>query len=113
MMERRRYIRIPETVEITYRKIPEVKSSQFLTKDVGEGGVRFFVHKFLPKGSLLRVRIKFEKEAFCVEAIVRVRWIRNIFNDERFEIGVEFIEIPLDALNKLKYYIFKASRSTK
>ena len=105
MGERRRFIRIPENLPISYEVLPNTKTRSFLTKDISEEGIRFFIHKPLPKYSLLKIKLSLEKTSFCLEAIVRVKWVRQEIPSQRYEIGAEFINISKGAKEHLIDYI--------
>ena len=94
MLERRRYVRVPKDSQLSYEAIPERKVAKYLSRDISQGGVRFFVHEFVPKDSLLRVKLTLEQVPFYFEAVVKVRWVREDTRNERYEIGAEFINIP-------------------
>jgi len=61
MQERRRYTRVPESLQIAYEIIPAEEIKEYLTKDISQGGIRFLTHEFIPKDSRLRLRISFPK----------------------------------------------------
>lgn len=105
MLERRRYVRIPEGSPISYEVMSCAKTAEFITKDISQGGVRFFVHEFIPKDSILRIRLTLEKTTFSFEAIVRVAWIREDPHNERYEVGVEFSSISKKTTEHLINYI--------
>ena len=105
MQERRRFVRIPESLSISYEVMNEPKTEAFVTKDIGQGGIRFLVSKFIPENTLLKVRPTFSKIHFSFEAVVRVVWIKEQPLRERFEIGVEFIDISKKAKEHLINYI--------
>ena len=105
MAERRRYIRIPERQKISYKILPERKVQGFLTKNISQGGIRFYIHDFIPPQSLLEVRLTFDKFLFSFEAIVRVVWVEKEAHSERYEIGVEFTKLPGEAGQYLVDYI--------
>ncbi len=105
MNERRQYIRIPESTEISYRLIPETKVSGYLTRDISRGGICFLVHEFLPVGSILKVKLRLKKNYFTFEALVKVKWVKEDTSANRFEIGVEFTDIPPEASRYLVSYI--------
>ena len=109
MLERRRYIRIPERQKISYKVLPDRKSQGFLTKDISQGGIRFLVHNFIPPESLLEVRISFDEVLFSFESIVRVVWIERQPHSERYEIGVEFTNLPKQANKYLVDYIISVT----
>ncbi len=102
--ERRKFIRIPERLQILYEIVSCKKIGEYLTKDISQGGVRFLVHNFIPQGSCLKIKVALEPCLSC-EALVKISWIReNTFNGE-YEIGVEFISMPDDAQWHLVEYI--------
>lgn len=105
MTERRRYIRIPEDSQISYKVVTGIKSDNFLTRDLSQGGIRFFIHEFIAKGSILRIRLTLEKTSFSFEALVRIVWITEDIRNDRYEIGVEFVDIPAEATEYLIAYI--------
>ena len=105
MHERRQYIRIPESAEISYRRLPGTKASGYLTLDISRGGICFLVHEFLPVNSILKVKLRLKKDYFTFEALVRVKWIKEDTIASRFEIGVEFTDISPAASRHLISYI--------
>ena len=105
MLERRKFIRIPDSLQIAYKIISEVKTRDYLTRDISQGGIRFFVHEFIPRGNVLKVRLTLDKISFSFEAFVQVVWIKEDIRNERFEIGVEFVNIPKEATERLISYI--------
>lgn len=105
MVERRRYVRIPESSQISYEVIPEAKIKNYITKDISQGGIRFFVHEFIPKNTLLKIRLTLKNLTFSFEAVVKLVWIREMSRSDKYEIGVEFINIPKKATEYLIDYI--------
>jgi len=105
MQERRRYIRIPECLQIAYEIIPSEEIKEYSTKDISRGGVRFLTYEFIPKDSHLRVRITFPSTLFSFEALVKCIWVREMPYGDEFEVGVEFIDLPSEILDYLISYI--------
>ena len=105
MKERTKFVRILESLQITYRPATQTKSSRFITKDISQKGIRFLVHDFLPLNSILRIKIKIKKSLFSFEALARVVWIKKESYSNRYEIGAKFSEIPKEALTHLIEYI--------
>ena len=105
MKERRRFTRVPESSEITYRIVSEAKTEHFITQNLSRGGVRFFVHEFIPQGALLKIKLRLKKTCFSFEALAQVRWIEEDLLSERFEIGVKFIDISRNNTKYLLHYI--------
>ncbi|HOW35172.1 MAG TPA: PilZ domain-containing protein [Candidatus Omnitrophota bacterium] len=104
MIEKRKYIRIPERLRIFYEIIPGAKTGEQMTRDISHGGIRFLIRDFLSKDSRLKIRITF-KTFFSLEALVRVVWIREMPNGEEFEVGAQFIDMPKEAEAYLINYI--------
>ena len=105
VQERRRFARIPENLPISYEVLPEIRTEEALTKDISQEGIRFFVNSFIPKFSLVKIKLKLQKVPFNFEALVRVRWIKAEVPNNRYEIGAEFINIPKKAARQLIDYI--------
>ena len=105
MEERRKYIRIPEHSQIIYKVIPEEKAREHQIRDISQGGIKFLVNKFIPKGSHLRIKITFPKTFFTIEALVELMWVREVPSIEQYEVGVQFIDIPPKAIEHLVKYI--------
>jgi len=105
MQERRRYIRVPECLQVDYEVLPAEAIRKYITRDISQGGIRFLTHEFIPKGSCLRIRVTFPKTLFSFESLVRCMWIREVPYAEEFEVGVEFIDLPLEIMEYLTHYI--------
>jgi len=105
MQERRKFIRIPENAPITYEIMDNPETGEHFTRDISLGGIRFFIHHFIPVNSFLRIKLFLKKITFYFEALVRVVWIRRDPHGDRYEIGVEFINIPQKAVEHLIEYI--------
>jgi len=105
MLERRKFIRIPESSQISYEILSELKARDYLTRDISQGGIRFFVHEFIRRNSILKIRLTLAKTTFYFEALVKVVWISEDTLSERYEVGVEFVDIPQNATEHLIDYI--------
>ncbi|MDD5135735.1 MAG: PilZ domain-containing protein [Candidatus Omnitrophica bacterium] len=105
MQERRRYIRIPEKTRISYRCIPRSRVSGYVTKDVGAGGIRFLVQRFIPKGTFLRIKLDLSGPTTAIEAVVKLVRITGIAHSDEYEVGVQFVDIPSHAAKHLVNYI--------
>ena len=106
MEERRKYTRIPEETQISYKVIPAgIKTSEFTTKDISQGGIRFLVHQFIPQGRRLKIRLNLYKTSVAIEALVRLVWIRKMPHSEPYEIGVEFVDLPPKGAERIVNFI--------
>lgn len=103
--ERRQYIRVLEEAEITYKILSESRTSMFITKDISQGGICFYVQEAIPESSLLEVRFSIEKIPFSFKTVVKTRWIRKVPNADCYEVGVEFTNMSEQATQYLMRYI--------
>ena len=92
MIERRKFIRIPQSSEISYEIAGDPKTKAFLTKNVSQNGICFFTHELIPVGTILKVR--FALKIFSYEGFVKVIWATEDTRNDRFEVGAGFISIP-------------------
>jgi hypothetical protein len=96
IQDRRRYVRIPESLEIVYEILSPEAVKECLTKDIGQGGVRFITHEFIPKDSCLKIKFNFPRAMFSFETLVRCMWTRQLHYSNEFEVGVEFVDLSLE-----------------
>jgi hypothetical protein len=102
---KRRFIRILTKAEMTYRIVPELKICGSITTNLSRGGLRFFVNQFIPQSSMLRITVTIKEIPFSFETLAQVKWIKNIFAGEQFELGVEFQDPPREAIKQLQRFI--------
>jgi len=105
MLERRRCVRIPENLPIVYEVVPGQTRKEYVTKDISQIGMRFLVNEFIPKESRLRIKISFHGTLFNLETWVKCVWIRKMPYSDRYEIGVEFVDMPSKAADYLVSFI--------
>jgi c-di-GMP-binding flagellar brake protein YcgR len=110
MIERRRYLRITEDDIITYEVLPVHRTGRGITENLSIGGIRFFADEFIPISSILKVEVRLKHADKEINAIVKVRWIKEYFDDERYNLGTEFIEISSEDIKFLNDYLYKRPR---
>jgi len=108
--ERRKDSRIKEEDKVVIEllsnaDLPEQKRVlNALTKDISPGGVRVMTNVNLPVGTLLRLEIGLARRRKLIQAVGTVRWARSIYEEELFELGVEFTQIsPEDKFALLEH----------
>lgn len=112
MEERRKFVRVPDTSQVSYKVISEERLGEYIARDISQGGLRFFAHEFIPKGSLLKIRISSNEKVFSFEAMAKLVWIREIPDNDKYEVGVEFIDLPKNLVEYVINYI-KGSLGTE
>ena len=78
-----------------------------LTRDVSAGGVRLLANVLLPVGTLLKVEVVLSGRRRVVHATGIVRWARPVYEEELFEIGIEFTNISPDEKMLLLEHTYK------
>ncbi len=77
------------------------------TRDLGLGGLRFFSDRIFTPGSKLRLFIELSEEERPVELSTAVRWAHT--NAEGNDIGVQFDDVPMGGLDRLKTALLSPS----
>lgn len=112
--ERRRRRRVNSIVPLQYKKLRQLSEGAIgaITKDVGEGGVRFVANEFLPLASRLVVEVFLPANPRPVKAISKVAWIRKVPSGDQYEVGNQFLEVAKEDKNNLSEYITKLETTT-
>jgi len=111
MEEKRRAARLAEDSEITITILAggENFSQKRVTyncgKDISVSGARIHSNIFLPIDILLRIDFKLKNLQQMITAMGKVKWIKIICEDELYDAGVEFVNTPKEAVQKLADYI--------
>lgn len=98
--ERRRFPRLK--VPVLFRAAKK-DGEEHPTYNLGLGGVRIYSNRYLKKGKQLEIELCLST-GNSVVATVRVVWITVLpeGSDAAFDVGLEFIDLPPDAINELK-----------
>ena len=113
MLEKRKATRIKEeykitTTEISKDKLPsDEKIIYGLTKDISLSGLRIQSNTFFPINTLLKIELLLKNPSRLISAIGKVRWCTSCYDDELFEIGIEFVDISPDNITVLRVLIEK------
>lgn len=103
--ERRKYFRLTEEDIICYSVIPNYKTKRMISEDLSLGGIRFLSENFIALKSCLKIQLKLPSVPKIIDAIVIVRWLKLIYDDERYEVGAEFLHIKEEDLRFLSRYL--------
>ena len=109
--ERRKFVRIRQQDIVNYTVLSQFKNRRKLTQDLSLGGARFISDNFIPIHAILKLEIKLMDTPKMINAVARVVWIREIFDDENFEVGVEFMDISTEDLAFLNEHLSKPRES--
>lgn len=92
MLERRKFIRVPQSVKISYEVANNPRPKASVARNISKGGISFFAPEFLAAGAILKV--KFSLERLSYDGFVKVIWATEDADNERYEIGAEFMNMP-------------------
>jgi len=104
MPDKRREKRVEEETKVAIRILPEDRYEvdknvvYALTKDISSGGVKILTDKILPVDTLLNIELTLTKLRKLVTVKGRVRWVNRLYDDEVFEMGLEFIDTPPESV---------------
>ncbi|MEW5900070.1 MAG: PilZ domain-containing protein [Acidobacteriota bacterium] len=108
--QRRRESRINEEDKVVIELLTNGRPPQektiisALSKDISPGGVRIVTNVSLPVETLLKLEIVLPKRRRLIQATGVVRWARSVYEDDLFEMGIEFKDIsPEDKMSLLEH----------
>ena len=84
---------------------PAKRISYSLTKDISASGAKLRSNCFLPKDALLKIHLTLNDPPRIIPVLGKVQWVRSIFTDELFEVGIRFVDTSAENINALKDYI--------
>lgn len=112
-MEKRRFPRINQTLPITLH-LDGYPEQPAICKNISEGGlyveipdisVGERISLLCDKHSRLWVKIYLENSPEQIEALAVTRWAKPIFKENKYGIGMEFIELLPSQKNRLSSYL--------
>ena len=75
------------------------------SKDISVSGARLRATIVLPVGTILKIDFTLKDLQQKITALGKVKWIKVIIEDQYYESGVEFVNTPGEAIQKIKNYI--------
>ena len=71
------------------------------------GGIRVLTEKYLPVGTELRMELALLDSNKVINLVGKVRWINCLYENELYEMGVEFLETLSDKTVALIEHIYE------
>jgi hypothetical protein len=111
MKEKRKAKRLKEFNEITIsvisgeKNIPKEKISYNYSEDISTSGAKIRGNILLPVDTLLKIEFTLKTLKKHITALGKVKWIKLIIEDKFYEAGVEFVDTPGEAIQKIEDYI--------
>ncbi len=112
LLERRNVQRIEQETKVAFSVISggefahHRKLSHSLTKNISLSGILIQSDVFIPVGSIMTLELVLEKNPEVITVIAKVRWIKALFENESFAVGLEFVELPTIGFNALLSHLF-------
>jgi c-di-GMP-binding flagellar brake protein YcgR len=116
MKERRKEERLKELNEITISVTAtdkNISKNEFLynySKDISVSGAKIQSNILLPVDTLLKIDFKLKTLGKKITALGKVKWIKVNIDDKSYDAGVEFVDTPSEAIEKIKFYISQIRR---
>jgi len=77
-----------------------------LTKDISLGGVNIQTDTFLPIDTVVKIELSLPKMQKIVCVRGKVKWVKSLYDDEVFEIGLEFVDTPPNIITSLIGHLY-------
>jgi len=99
-LKKRRFPRVKTPV---YYRPASISGTSRQTSNISLGGVRIHSNKPLKEGQALEVEL-FLPSGQSIVALAKVVWVKTLppGSDTLYDVGLEFINLPADAVHKLK-----------
>ena len=109
--ERRKFARLNILVDVSYTKhATNEKRKLSLTRNISRGGVCFVGYEKVQDNDTIDLNVYLPGSAEPVKAIGKVVWVREFtigenFQNKRYDVGVEFVEISDQNSGKIDQYM--------
>jgi c-di-GMP-binding flagellar brake protein YcgR len=114
MEEKRRYVRLDASVEVTWQKIADssqqASPEDDITRNISEGGICLIVYEQISVGDVLDLVIELPTQKI-IHSRGAVRWAKEfeIVGERairRYDIGLEFVNISDQDRQEIKKFVF-------
>ena len=112
MVERRKEERLKVINEISIsviaidKIIPLKKGFPFnYSNDISFHGAKIKSEILLPVDTLVKIDFKLKTLGRQITSLGKVKWVKVNIDDKSYDEGVEFIDTPREAIEKIKFYI--------
>ena len=76
-----------------------------LTQDISASGAKLRSNTFLPKDAILKIELTLSDPLRVIRVLGKVQWVKSLFADELFEVGVAFVDTAADSIRVLREHI--------
>lgn len=110
--ERRRERRIAQENKLTFELMSDIDSECYkgichaMTKDLSLNGMRMTSGTFLPVNSPVKINLSLSETQKLVKLFGVTRWVKTMYEDERYDCGLEFTEVTPESSMALIEHLF-------
>ncbi len=114
--DRRKFLRLSVLADVTYtKKDVSEKGKLTFAKNIGNGGICLIAYEEVKESEVLELKILLPDEKEPINVLGKVVWVKkfsmgDVLENERFDVGIEFLQISDIDKQKVDKYIF--SRTT-
>lgn len=118
MKEKRKSERLNEFNDITVsvvsgkENIIQEKIAYNYSEDLSASGAKIRGNILLPVDTILKIDFTLKTLEKQITALGKVKWIKVIIKDKFYEAGLEFVDTPSEAIQKIKDYITWKQKSS-
>lgn len=111
MKEKRKTTRLQEFNEITVsvlsaeQNLPQDKMLYNYSEDLSVSGAKIRGNILLPVDTLVKIDFTLAALKEKITAVGKIRWIKVIIEDKFYQAGIEFVDTPDEAIQKIEDYI--------
>lgn len=111
-MEKRREKRLDEENKVILRVLPENEQQEeesfySFSRDISVGGLRLMTDSPLPVKTRVRLEIALAESQKLITGMAEVRWVKSLFDDDVFEMGLEFVELDPQSRVHLLEHVYR------
>lgn len=111
--ERRKSERIESRCPVRYQFKGQPEYFDTVTRDIGQGGLRFITSQFVPNFSEILLELSLRSSLEPVRAAGKIAWTQKLPHCDRYQVGVQFTDISnsgkknlINRLQMLKQFAF-------
>jgi c-di-GMP-binding flagellar brake protein YcgR len=110
--ERRQFLRVPFTDPVRAEPIAQSPTHvrHPLSANLSEGGLQVLCPEPMPVDSLVLLDLDAQSDPDPVRAIGRVAWVQRVPHDERWHVGLQFVELTEIACSRLRTIVNRLQR---
>ena len=116
MTDRRREVRVEGEHRIVLRLQPDAERGEggaelvALTCDLSAGGIRVLTDAPWPVDARVEIELALRRPRRLVSGFGRVRWVKPLYEQDVFEMGLEFTDLQPEGLAAVLEHLYRAAR---